>query len=29
MKTEIIQLEERGFTERFFLRNNEGHLKGF
>ena len=29
MKTETIQVEERGFTERFFLRNNEGHLKGF
>ena len=29
MKTEIIQVEERGFTERFLLSNNKGHLKGF
>ena len=26
MKTEIIQVEESGFIERFFLRYNEGHL---
>ena len=29
IKTEVIQVEEAGFTERFYLRNNEGHLKGF
>ena len=29
MKAGVIQVEERGFTERFYLRDNKGHLKGF